>query len=292
MLAAFLAVAGAMPAAASPPPPLPALVEPASHEHHPGKIVYAELVTPDLEAAKRFYGGLFGWTFRDVPLGARKFAEALLNGQQVAGLMQRPVPGGKHRPAWLTFISVQDADAASASATRNGAKLLFGPRDIPDLGRIAVLADPQGAVFAILASSSGDPPDIQADDGDWIWSSLITSDPDTASVFYRSLFGYTVYDLAATGEAKHLILASGDYARASVNPFPSNRPDLRPRWLNYVRVGDVAAAAARVTSLGGHVLVPPRVDRDGSMIAVVADPLGASFGLLQWPDSESAGEAK
>jgi hypothetical protein len=87
---------------------------------------------------------------------------------------------GDHRqPAWLTYLAVRDVDAAKQRALQHGAKILFEPHTFPDRGREAVFADPQGAVFAVLASSSGDPPDLLADPGDWIWSALITTDSDT-----------------------------------------------------------------------------------------------------------------
>ena len=287
LLAALLVCAGAAPAVAA-PPELPAVVEPASGEHHVGKVIFVQLVTPDLAAAKRFYGGLFGWTFRDVGGDGIDYAEAMLDGRAVAGLVQRDVPPGEHRqPAWLSFIAVRDADAAKDLAVQRGAKLLFGPRSIPDRGREAVLADPQGAVFALLASSSGDPPDLLAEPGEWIWSSLITSDPDTDAAFYQTLFDYEVFELSADAGAEHLLLATDNYARASVNPLPASRPNEHPHWLNFVRVADAVAASAKVQELGGRVLVTPRVDRHGGKIAVVADPQGAPFGLLEWTDTES-----
>jgi uncharacterized protein len=173
LLAASLAVAIATPVAAA-ELQLPAIVEPASQEHHVGKVIFVELVTPDLAAAKRFYGGLFGWTFHDLDAGGTAYAEAMLNGEPVAGLFQKAVLAGDHRqPAWLTYLAVRDVDAAKQTALQHGAKVLFEPHTFPDRGREAVFADPQGAVFAVLASSSGDPPDLLADSGDWIWSSLI-----------------------------------------------------------------------------------------------------------------------
>jgi hypothetical protein len=269
--------------------PLPALVEPDSQEHHIGKVVFVELVTPDLAVAKQFYGGLFGWTFRDIQVGGTAYAEASLDGYPVAGLIQKDIPADEHRqPAWLTFIAVRDVDAAKQIALQHGAKVLFEPHSIPDRGREAVFADPQGAVFAVLASSSGDPPDVLAAPGEWIWSSLITSDPDTDAAFYQTLFDYEVFDLPADDEgAQHLMFASDNYARASANTLPANRPNARPHWLNYVRVEDVDKVIAKVVALGGRVLVEPRVDRHGGKIAVVADPLGAPFGLLEWSDTES-----
>jgi uncharacterized protein len=276
-----------------PPLQFPAIVNPPNQEHHVGKIIFVELVTPDLGAAKQFYAGLFGWTFRDFTAGATEYAEASLDGHPVAGLIHKNRPEGTRRqPAWLTYISTRDVDAVTKVALERGAKVLFEPRTIPDRGREAVVSDPQGAVFAALASNSGDPPDVLAAPGDWIWSTLITSDPKTDAAFYKGLFGYEVFDLPAAAGAQHIMLASDDYARASVNTHAPNSPDSHSYWLNYVRVDDAVKTAAKVVALGGHVLVEPRVDRHGGMVAVVADPSGAPFGLLEWQDTETKAVTK
>jgi predicted enzyme related to lactoylglutathione lyase len=287
LLATFLCLAGAVSTMAA-PLLLPPIVEPASQEHHAGKLILIELVTPDLAAAKKFYGGLFGWTFRDIQSGGTKYAEAFLDGRPVAGLLQKDVPADRQRQsAWLSFFSVGDVDAAKKSAVQNGGKVLFEPHNIPNRGKEAVFADPHGAIFAVLASSSGDPADTLAAPGDWIWSSLITSDPGAGAAFYQKVFNYEVFELPATPDAQHLLLASDDYARASVNSLPANRPKVHSHWLNYVHVEDAIKMTEKVVTLGGRVLVEPRIDRHGGRVAVVADPFGAPFGLLEWPDTES-----
>jgi predicted enzyme related to lactoylglutathione lyase len=272
---------------------LPPLVQPASAEHHVGKVIWVDLVTPDLAGAKRFYSGLFGWTFRDVHVGEKGYAVASLDGRPVAGLLQRPVPTGeRRRPAWLAFIAVRDVDAAKRTALEHGAKVVFEPRTFPQRGRQAVFADPEGAVFAVLASGSGDPPDILAAPGDWIWSSLHAKDPDTGAAFYQALFGYDVFDLSSEDGLEHVILSSDDYARASVNAFPKDSSRRHSHWLNFVRVVDAVDAAAKAVVLGGRVLVEPHIDRHGDKVAVVADPTGAPFGLMEWSDADSKKEPK
>lgn len=284
---ALFCTAAAIPAMAG-PLVLPAIVEPATQEHHTGKVIFVELVTPDLDAAKKFYGGLFGWTFNDTKNSALEYTEASLDGRPVAGLIHKAIASGDHKqPAWLTFISSDDVDAETDIALRHGAKALFGPKDIPDRGKEAVFADPQGAVFAILDSASGDPPDVLPEPGEWIWSSLITRDPDTDAGFYQELFDYDIYDLPSDKNAQHLLLASDDYARASVNSLPTKSRHNHPHWLNYVRVNDTEEMAKKVVALGGHVLVKPRVDRHGGKIAVVTDPQGAAFGLIEWSSMDS-----
>lgn len=172
-------------AVAAPTFVLPPLVQPASTEHHPGKVIWADLVTPDIAGAKQFYRQLFGWTFNDVDTGTSDYSVALLNGNPVGGLFQRAVrPGEQRQPAWLTFISVSDVVAAGRNILAHGGKAVAPTRSYPDRGQQAVFADPQGAVFAVLQSSSGDPEDVLAAPGEWIWSSVLTRDPDTDAAFY------------------------------------------------------------------------------------------------------------
>jgi uncharacterized protein len=276
MRVALLCVAAASAMAAS-PTRLQPLVDSADAEHHVGKFVFVELVTPDLSAAKKFYGSLLGWTFQDIGSGPLRYSEASLDGRLVAGLLYKSMrPGEQRQPSWLSFIAASDVDAAGKLAILHGAKSLSDPHDVPGRGRIAVYADPQGAVFGVIASSSGDPPDVLPEAGEWIWHSLFVPNADVDVAFYQALFDYEVFDMPEEGADQHLILASGDFARASANVLPSKRG--RSHWLNYVRV----------TALGGKVLLEPRDDRHGGRLAIVADPQGAPFGLLEWPEDRSA----
>ena len=272
---------------------LPPLNSPASTEHHVGKVVWAELVTPDLAAAERFYGGLFGWTFQTIHAGASDYAVASADGRPVGGLFQKAIAPGEHRQsAWLTFIAVRDVDQSKRVALAHGATLVSDSRTYPLRGRQAVLSDPDGAVFAILASSSGDAPDLLAAPGQWIWSSLLSKDPGTAAGFYQQVFSFDVFDLASDDGLEHVILSSDDYARASVNGLPADSKRRHSHWLNLVRVDSTAGAVAKVVASGGRVLVEPHADRHGGQVALVADPSGAPFGLMEWTDSDSKVEPK
>ena len=178
------------------------------------------------------------------------------------------------------------------AAVAHGAKVLADARNYPARGRQAVFADPEGAVFAILASSSGDTPDFLAAPGEWIWSSLLSRDPGAEAAFYQQLFSYDVFDLASDDGREHVILSSDNFARASANAFPDESKRRHAHWLNFIRVASTAEAAAKVAALGGRVLVEPHEDRHGGQAAVVADPAGAPFGLMEWSDSDSKAEPK
>jgi predicted enzyme related to lactoylglutathione lyase len=279
-------------ASSAPPPPLqftlPPLVQPASKEHHPGKVVWADLVTPNVPAAKTFYSGLFGWTFKDISTGPREYSVAMAGGDPVAGIIETESHQGAPRhPNWLTFISVRDVGRAQKVVLAHGGKVLSPPRNYPQRGRQAVFADPQGAVFAVLQSSDGDPRDELADPGEWIWSSLMSRDAEAEAAFYQNIFGYEVFDPADEEGSTHLVLATDNYARASANALPEEAHGVPPHWLNFIRVLSAKDTAAKAESLGGRVLVQPHPDRHGGMTAVIADPAGAPFGLLEWTPADS-----
>jgi hypothetical protein len=272
------------------PPPIAAQ---SGSEHHSGKVIWAELVTPNLSEAEHFYAGLFGWTFKDPSPADSHYALALLNGEPVAGLIHHPLRAGeKRQPYWLAFIAVRDVDSAERVTVGSGGRVVVAPRTYAARGRQAVLTDPQGAPFAVIASSRGDPPDYLAQNGAWIWSSLLTRDPEAGIAFYQKIFGYEVFDLQSDDGLQHAVLATDDLARASVNALPTDSARRQPHWLNFIRVADAADMAVRAVALGGTVLVAPRPDRHGGRFAVLADPAGAPFGVMEWSDTDSKEEIK
>jgi len=278
--------------------PLTPLMNPPSSERHVGKFIFAELVTPDLIASKRFYGGLFGWTFRELKLGETDYAEASVDGDLVAGLAQRSMRADQTRqPAWLAVLSAADVDVARKRVLAQGGRVLVEPHERAGRGRFAVFADPQGAVFGVLASGSGDPPEELATPGQWIWHTLMTRENEAAVAFYQDLFDYEAFALpladGSPDAPQQPIVASSGYARASVSEMPSNwfQTQTHYHWLGYIRVADAAQAVARALALGGRLLLPPRPDRHGGRLAIVADPQGAPVGLLEWlelPDERAA----
>ena len=292
-LLVLLGTGSSRPLAAGAPVQWPPLGDVTHPERHPGKMIWADLVTPDLSVAERFYGGMFGWKFETLQTGVKEDVLVTVNGRQVGCLLQRPMPAGEPRQStWLAFFAVRDVDAARSIALKNGAKSLWGPKTFEGHGRQAVLSDPEGAVFGMLASSTGDPSDDLAAPGEWIWSAALVPDPDQDAAFYQKLFDYDVFALPSEGTAEHLILSSDDLARASVNTMPGDASRRHPHWLSFIRVTDTEAAAATAVTLGGRILVKPHVDRHGGKTALIADPAGAPIGLMEWNDSSTKMEPK
>ncbi len=271
---------------------VPPLMQAPVASEHPGKLIWAELMTPDVTAAKRFYGGLFGWSFQDIHAQRVEYSIALLDGAPIAGLVQRVArPAAKSQPAWVPFFSVPSVRAAAQAIAAQGGRELVAPRAYRHRGQQAVYADPQGAVFAVCNSHSGDPPDVLAAPGEWIWSALVTKDPAADAAFYHDVFGFEVFDLPRGARGAHVILASEQYARASVNPLPQDG-NVRPHWIDFVRVASAADTAAKAGSLGGRVLVEPHADRHGGLVALLADPAGALIGVMEWNATTGDGAAK
>jgi len=268
---------------------LPPLNDPPTGLHLSGKLVWVDLVTPDPVAARRFYGELFGWTFTSVGSGQGAYALAHLDGAAIAGIVGRANPAGERsRSRWIPFMSARDVSAIERAVSRAGGKALVATRAIPARGTLALFADPEGAIFGALDSTSGDPGDYLPEVGDWIWAQLFSRDADKAAGFYAGLAGYVPVEAESSAPSRSLLLTSNGYARASILQIPAGRDDMRPDWLLYVRVADVSKASANAEQLGGKVLLAAKPELYQGRVAVIADPGGAPVGLLQWDAIEEA----
>lgn len=250
-----------------------------------GKVVWNDLMTEDLDAARRFYGGVFGWTFDNYSArpGRGRYAIARLGNVYVAGLV--PVPSradGKKVSRWLPYVSVDNVDRAVARATDAGATVAADAREV-GFGRVAAIIDPEGAVIGLARSKVGDPDDTTTRPrvGRIVWTELLTNrTPTEAAEFYRSLVDYEVKTIERRGGEYTLLTMQGEN-RAGILKNPSN--EWQPAWLTYFGVDDPVEASARVESLGGKVLLPPSPTlREGTM-AVVTDPSGAILILQKFP---------
>jgi predicted enzyme related to lactoylglutathione lyase len=128
--------------------------------------------------------------------------------------------------------------------------------------------------------------------GRWIWSTVLAHDLRADSAFYQATLGYTIDVLPTDQGLKQVVLESGGYARATLNELPDEASGLHSRWINFVRVEDVPDTVAKAVALGGRTLVTPQIDRHGGRIAVMADPQGAWFGVMEWPDGDHPKAAK
>ena len=156
----------------------------------PGTPCWVDLATPDLEAAVEFYGPLFGWEMPELPkleqMGG--YRRAKKGGKDVAGMM--PLMQEGQPPAWSTYVSVADADATAAAVKENGGSVISEPMDVMELGRMAIFADPTGAVFGIWQPGTFAGAELVNEPGALAWNELNTRDPSAAKAFYGAVFGW------------------------------------------------------------------------------------------------------
>jgi predicted enzyme related to lactoylglutathione lyase len=252
----------------------------------PGKFVWADLVTDDVAATRKFYSQMFGWFFRD----CGNYAIGYNDDRPLCGIFHRARPAdGKAEPRWFGYISVANVDRAERSAIEDGGRILAAARKMPARGEQAVLSDAEGALFGVVKSSSGDPEDFLAEPGDWIWMELLSRDARTAAEFYRGVGGYEVVANTNTNRSSDYVLVSEGYARATVRTLSSANTRVHPTWLPFVRVKNVGESVARAGQLGGKTLLEPKVELFDGKVAVIADPTGAAIGVLEWTGEELKG---
>ncbi len=270
------------------PPNLPAINQTPTGLQLTGKLIWFDLLTGNLAGAKKFYGPVFGWTFADTTGPNGDFSVISVGKERIGGIYQRNA-GAKSGPTnrWLTFISVPDAAAAARYAEGHGGKVISGPTSVPARGTHVILRDPQGALFGVLKSDSGDPIDDPALPGEILWADLFVAKPADAVTFYRGLLGWSVEERNSRAGAEHLVASAGGFARAGITVLP---PDAKqPGWLPYVQVENVGATLKRVTNAGGKILVPPNPELLGGQLAVIADSQGGAIGIVHWTGSAKKG---
>jgi predicted enzyme related to lactoylglutathione lyase len=264
---------------------VPALSNPATGAHLVGKLIWLDLETTDLPGAKLFYHALFGWNYRDYHALGVDYTVAMAHGTPVAGLVRRQIVNDtERRSVWLPFFSVADVGATFELALKAHAQVRSEPENLPLRGRQARLTDPEGAVFALVTSSSGDPSDDPNPRplGTWGSPALLARDPAGEAVFYQGLFRYAVLGTPTDAGFERIRLSAGTHERASVRPLPGGEA-LNPQWISFVRVFSNAESVRQAVTLGGRVLVPATRAMHGASTAILADPTGAAFGIVELP---------
>jgi predicted enzyme related to lactoylglutathione lyase len=248
----------------------------------PGTFSWVDLGTTDAEAAKGFYSALFGWEAEDMPAGEdATYTMARIGGKWVAalyGLSAEQRERGQH-PAWLSYVTVDDADAAAGTARELGGTVVSDAFDVLDSGRMALFRDPQGAFFAVWQPRQHIGAQRVNEPGTLTWNELATTDVDAAKQFYAGLFGWGSQQLDTGGGPPYVIVDVAGRTNGSITTL--RQEGVPPHWLVYFVSADVDASAARIGELGGRVMVPPMDIPNGSRIAVAADPQGAVFALFQ-----------
>jgi predicted enzyme related to lactoylglutathione lyase len=253
-----------------------------------GRFIWYELITPDTSGAKRFYGDILGWTAQDLPSpggGAEPYTLLGYEGFTVAGMMNlgEPMKAQGMPPNWTAYICVDDCDAAAAKVKTLGGAVRSPPMDIPGIGRFAVVADPAGAVFAIMTPvppQGGPPPtrDINGM-GQCGWHELCGAAPEDGFDFYAQMFGWTKSDAMPMGEmGTYQLFSNQDGQVGGMMKAPPQVPG--PCWIYYFRVPNADRAAEKVKAAGGQVTSGPMDVPGGERVFQGVDPQGAVFAAV------------
>ncbi|MGW6755057.1 VOC family protein [Streptomyces sp. NPDC055006] len=248
----------------------------------PSAPCWADLTTPDTDAARLFYQGLLGWRSEVVSDPQSEAYGLFRSGDElVAGI--GPTRSPKEPSAWLPYYQSAGVDAVIARVKGNGGTVVKGPETIAEDGVFAVCQDPSGAAFGLWQPITNTGFGVVNAPGSFCWFELLTRDPDGSKDFYQSVLGW--------GAKRHPYGGGGTYTEWSVDTEPfggmldtasGSFPESLPaHWMVYVAVKDTDATAARCKQLGGQILVHPTTIEPGRF-AVLADPQGASFAVITY----------
>ena len=249
-----------------------------------GKFVWHELLTNDTAAATAFYPKVLPWRIQASSMPG--YSIWMAGQAQVGGLMA--AESGGTPPHWLVYVGTPSVDATCAQAQGLGAKVHKAPTDIPNVGRFAVLTDPQGATFAVFTPAAGSPPPQQAQVGGFSWHELATTDVAAALRFYGELFGWRKgpgHDMGGSMGVYQLIEQGSTQIGGM---YQVQGPATPPSWLSYTHVSDVNRAIAAAKAAGGRLLHGPMEVPGGSWIALLLDPQGGAFAALEAPRTAAA----
>lgn len=239
-----------------------------------GMFNWVELATSDEQSAVAFYTQLFGWTSEASPMGPDSFYYMLENnGRDVGALYKRDEPGVP--PHWLVYVTVANADDAAARVRARGGTVLAEPFDVMDVGRMAIIRDPQGATMALWQAKSHHGFGVVNEPNTPSWIELHARDVAAAKAFYPALFGWTMNE---SDEYTEWYLNGQALGGLIPSPAP---PEVPSYWMHYVTVEDCDAVTAKAKSLGGSAYVEPRDIAHVGRFAVLADAQGAFFAVIK-----------
>jgi predicted enzyme related to lactoylglutathione lyase len=252
--------------------------------HAPGSFCWFELNTSDPVGAKKFYSGVFDWQAEDTPAGPEMVYTVLkVRGLEIGALcgLQPDQKAQGVPPHWMTYIAVESADAAAEKARSLGATVLAGAFDVMDVGRMAVVRDPQGAVFCVWQAKAHIGARLVGDVGSFCWDELWTTNRKKATEFYKGLFGWTGKDGDMGDMGVYVEWANKGQPIGGMMEITPQMGPVPPNWLPYFRVEDCDATAQKAKSSGGMLMVPPQDIPNVGRFSVIGDPQGAMFAIIK-----------
>ena len=247
--------------------------------HPAGTPSWVDLGAPDVEAAVRFYSGLFGWEIPEGPPEAGGYRMCMLNGHPVAGLGPQMNPDLP--PYWTTYVSVDDVDKTAGLVAEAGGQVVVAPMDVLTAGRMAVFIDSIGAPISAWQSGEHVGATLVNEPGTLCWNELMARDAEGAKAFYGRVFDWDARD-QPMAEGSYTIFFVGERGVAGLMPMEGDAwpAEMPSNWSVYFAVEDCDASAAKISELGGEIKMPPTDIPTVGRFAVATDPGGAAFAVI------------
>lgn len=247
-----------------------------------GRFVWYELMTSDVAAATAFYGKVLGWGVQDASMPGLAYTFFTVNNTFACGLMGFPegVAQAGRAPQWIGYVAVDDVDACVDEVVRLGGTVHVPPRDVLNISRFSIVADPQGALFAVIMwfKPRRQPVGGMDEPGRVGWHELLAADGEVAFDFYHRLFNWSREDAGAGPLGRYHRLATGGQTIGGLCTKPAVLE--APSWLYYFNVRDIGAAAERVKANGGDLVEGPvEAPGGGGLVATCVDPGGGMFAI-------------
>ena len=252
-------------------------------DYKPGTFCWVELGTTDSTAAKNFYTQLFGWEYEDHPMGPDGVYTMLKLDNKDVGALFELMPDMRAQgvpPNWLSYISVANVDESAEKAKAEGATLLKEPFDVMTVGRMAVVQDPTGAVFALWQAKDHKGAGIYNVPNSFIWNELGTRDTQKAGEFYSKVFGWAQEGFPGS-PIEYTVFKNGDRGAGGMYRITPEMGPIPPHWLVYFAVDDCDAKVQKATELGARGMKPAEDIPGVGRFAILIDPQGAVFAILK-----------
>ncbi|MET1086029.1 MAG: VOC family protein [Arthrobacter sp.] len=250
----------------------------------PGAPCWIDLMTSDVDAARRFYGALFGWEYRtgdEEKYGG--YVTAWKNGKSVAGIMQKDQNQEAMPDVWSTYLRTDDAAATAKAVAAYGGQVYMPPMDVPGQGHMAIFGDATGATIGVWQPREMLGYELVGEPGTAAWHELHAKDYDAAVKFYQDVFGWETQVMSDTPEFRYTTMGSGMSAQAGILDASGYLAgDIPSHWQVYFSVEDTDAAVERAKSMGATLVEEP-ADSDFGRVAQLADPTGAAFKIISAP---------
>ncbi|POY39026.1 hypothetical protein C3K47_00565 [Solitalea longa] len=245
----------------------------------PGRFVWHDLVTPDVEQSKKFYGEVFGWSFESIGSGEKLYTIIKKDNENIGGIFPIPTNSKVKAGEWVASLSVSNINDAVNQTVLSGGKVLRGIQELNGRGKTALVSDPQGGILAYIKADGGDPVQKSPGFNEWLGMELWTNNMEASKEFYRFLVGYETEDRKDDKVSFTAFTKNGKiYAALLKNPTP----EVRTHWMPYIRVENVITMVEKAKAAGATVLLAPSAAVRNSTVAIILDPTRAPLVLQEF----------